>query len=199
MISISFVNSKCLLGECENKNAWFVANFPIASSKVNLKNLTHEFYRCPTCVVILRLLIVFWDCHIQHGMSLLQQMQDSGKLPNLPYFLSCHPICNLSSNILIIVTNKQFLIYYMLTNFGITPIHFLHINPNILVSLFTSYMLTKNILNLRTNNLTFTSISLQILHLIVWKLPLTLKTVLPMEVLLPKNIELFNGIIVFFI
>jgi hypothetical protein len=127
----------------------------------------------------------------QHGMSLLQQMQNSRKLHNLPCFFFGHPIGNLSSNILTITTNKQFLIYYMLTSFGIIPIHFLHINPDILVSLFTSYMLTKNILNLRTNNLTFISISLQILHLIVWKLPLTLKTILPMENLLPKNIETF--------
>ncbi len=160
----------------------------------------HEFCHCPTCVVILRFLKNYY-CHefkqmpqcllFQHGMSLLQQMQDNGKLHNLLYFLSCHPICNLSSNILTIATNKQFLIYYMFTNLGIIPIHFLHINPNILVSIFTCYMLTKNILNLRTNNLTFISISLQILHLIVWKLPLTLKIVLHVEVLLLKNIETF--------
>lgn len=37
MISISFVNSKCLLGECENKNAWFIAIFLVTSSKANLK------------------------------------------------------------------------------------------------------------------------------------------------------------------
>jgi hypothetical protein len=51
----------------------------------------------------------------------------------------------LGNNTLMAIGNIQFLVLGMLAKFGTIPIPFLHINPNILVFLLMSRMLTKRI------------------------------------------------------
>jgi len=145
----------------------------------------HEFCHCPTWIVIPMFLVSFWDCWefkqkaqcfiiFQHRTSLLKQMQNCDKLHSLTCFISYHPICNLGSNTSIIVGSKQFLVHSMFSNFWIILVPFFHINPNILVNLFRTYMLIKKI-HLITKKLSFPSTSLQILHWMIWKLPSNLK------------------------
>ncbi len=77
-----------------------ILNNPYSNSSCPHHLFMHELNHCPFKVVTLMFLVIFGDyqeviqkpqCFIlQHWTSLLQQMQDGGKL--------CHCICNLGSN-----------------------------------------------------------------------------------------------------
>jgi hypothetical protein len=53
------------------------------------------------------------------------------------------PIYNLGNNTLAAMGNMEFFGFGMFVNLGIIIIPFLHINPNILINFFMSYMLIK--------------------------------------------------------
>jgi hypothetical protein len=80
------------------------------------------------------------------------------------------PCATLSSNKFTAMRSKQLMVLGMLANLWIIPIPFFHINPNILWVFLRLACLAKESY-LTNNTLFFPSTSLQILHLIMCRLP----------------------------
>jgi hypothetical protein len=97
-------------------------------------------------------------------------MQYFDKLCNFSSLLSCIPIPKLGNNDLSIVKRKQFMVSSMLTILGVIPLPLLHISSNNLFCFLPTCMLIKRI-PLSNKILSFLSTSLQILHLIICRLP----------------------------
>ncbi len=146
--------------------------------------MMHEFYNCPSEVIIPMFLVNFWHhkkfkewphCFMfQHGTSLLQQMQNYGKLEKENSLLFCIPISKLGNNSLLATRNKQCMVFGMLMIFGIIPLPFFTLISK-LFKTFCQLACLQRESHLATRILPFLSTSLQILHLIVCKLPFDLK------------------------